>query len=321
MSSLAAPLVDLAAAQAGAFSSNQAHAFGVDDLELHRLTRAGDLLRVRRGAFVRPEALAGLSPEAAYAVRARAVLLSRPERGWASHATALAVHGLPLFEVDLERYDVCAEVSREFRNGVVVTHPLPAGEPCRVAGGVPAVSPETALVQTASRYGWRTAVVAADAALHDGTVSQQGLAAARDRLELGIRGTARVASLLVRVDAKAESPGETLTRLLLTGLGVRFRSQVELHDGRGLMGRVDFLVEDDVVVEFDGLVKYEGLTGRQALAEEKRREDRLRAAGYEVVRLTWRDLRDPGRVAGLLEAARARARQRHTRSVVASRPA
>jgi very-short-patch-repair endonuclease len=321
MPKLPACLADLAAAQAGAFSSSQAHVLGVDDLELHRLAGAGELLRVRRGAFVRPGALAGVRPEDAYAVRTRAVLLSRPERGWASHATALAAYGLPLVDADLERYDVCADVRREFRNGAVVTHPLPRDEPCREVKGVHAVSPETALLQTASRHGWRTAVIAADAALHDGVVSMRGLVAARDRLELGIRGAARVVRLLDAVDSKAESPGESLTRLLLTGLGLPFRCQVELRDGRGLMGRVDFLVEDHVVVEFDGLVKYEGSTGRQALAEEKRREDRLRAAGYEVVRLTWVDVRAPQRVAQLIDAARARAATRHTHSAVGLRPA
>ena len=254
-------------------------------------------------------------------MRTRAVLLSRPERGWASHTSALAVYGLPLVDADLERYDVCADVSREFRNGSVVTHPLPGHEPCRVVKGVATVSPETALLQTASRHGWRTAVVAADAALHEGVVSVRGLAAARGRLELGIRGAARVARLLGVVDSMSESPGESLTRLLLTGLGLRFGCQVELRDDRGLMGRVDFLVEDHVVVEFDGLVKYEGLTGRQALADEKRREDRLRAAGYEVVRLTWADVQDPQRVGRLIDAARARAATRHTHSGVGSRPA
>ena len=39
------------------------------------------------------------------------------------------------------------------------------------------------------------------------------------------------------------------------------------------------------------------------LAAEKRRELRLRAAGYTVVRLLWSDLDRPTRVRGLVEAA------------------
>jgi very-short-patch-repair endonuclease len=101
-----------------------------------------------------------------------------------------------------------------------------------------------------------------------------------------------------------------LTRLLLAGLGLAVRSQVRLFDELGLMGRVDFLVGEKVVVEFDGLVKYEGAQGREALAAEKRREDRLRAAGYEVVRLTWADLDRPDRVARMVRVAVARANAR-----------
>ena len=62
---------------------------------------------------------------------------------------------------------------------------------------------------------------------------------------------------------------------------------MRIHDGSGLIGRVDFVVGERVVVEFDGLVKYEGPQGRSALAREKAREDRLRAAGYLVLRLVW----------------------------------
>jgi very-short-patch-repair endonuclease len=158
------------------------------------------------------------------------------------------------------------------------------------------VSTETALVQTAVRHGLKAAVVAADAALHEGLVSDDKLVEAAGRLELGVRSSTRVERLR--------------TRLLLSGLGLSFRSQVDIRDDTGFVGRVDFLVEDRVVVEFDGLVKYEGAEGRESLAREKRREDRLRAAGYEVVRLTWADLARPDRVARLVREAAARAAAR-----------
>lgn len=70
---------------------------------------------------------------------------------------------------------------------------------------------------------------------------------------------------------------------------------------------MDFLLEDRVVVEFDGMLKYENPAD---LAAEKLREDRLRALGYEVVRLTWADLADAEVVRAKVEAARERARRR-----------
>jgi very-short-patch-repair endonuclease len=122
-----------------------------------------------------------------------------------------------------------------------------------------------------------------------------------------------VERLRALVDPTSESPGESLTRLLLGGLGLGFRSQVDIRDDTGFVGRVDFLVEGRIILEFDGLVKYDGAQGREALAAEKRREDRLRAAGYEVVRLTWADLDRPEKLARRLREARARARARQSR--------
>ncbi len=69
--------------------------------------------------------------------------------------------------------------------------------------------------------------------------------------------------------------------------------QVVLGDGRGALGRVDFhWRQHRTIGEADGLGKYEGDPRR--LYAEKRREDRLRDAGFEVFRFTWREaLRTP----------------------------
>lgn len=85
--------------------------------------------------------------------------------------------------------------------------------------------------------------------------------------------------------------------------------QAEIRDERGpLVGRVDFLFRAQrTIVEFDGLVKYAGADGRQALIAQKRREDGVRALGYQIVRPTWRDLDDPPRLGQEVRAAFARA--------------
>ena len=71
--------------------------------------------------------------------------------------------------------------------------------------------------------------------------------------------------------------------------------QVEIHDGAGLIGRVDAWYEDAAVaVEFDGRVKYldprDGSSPGEVLWEEKRREDRMRDVGVRVVRVVNEDL-------------------------------
>lgn len=311
MSPIEPALLDLARSQHGAFGAHQARRFGVTSLDLHRWVRGGEVVRVRRGGFVLSDHLEGLKPEADYALRTRAVLLSRQGDTWASHHAALALSELPLVACDLARFDVCAHVKASHRSGDVVTHPLPSGEEPLVVHGARSITTESALAQVAAASGVKAGVAALDAALHSTMVTCAGVEEAAARLRLGPRAQGRLERVLSLADAEAESPGESLTRLLLTGLGLRVTSQVSLHDGRGLIGRVDFLVGDRVVVEFDGLLKYEGAEGRTALAAEKRREDRLRAAGYEVVRLTWRDLEQPEHVARLVRQAIVRAARAH----------
>ena len=75
----------------------------------------------------------------------------------------------------------------------------------------------------------------------------------------------------------------------------RPRLQVTIADERGFVARVDFLWDDvpsgrRVVGESDGVVKY-GAAGEAY--REKVREDRLRAAGYRVIRWGFSDLRTP----------------------------
>ena len=98
--------------------------------------------------------------------------------------------------------------------------------------------------------------------------------------------------MLALVDGRAESGAESRTRWALRTLGLRMPTpQVEIFDDVGeFVARVDFLYEDmKLVIEVDGRKKYEKA---QDLWDEKMREDRLRALGYVVVRLTWADLDD-----------------------------
>ncbi len=54
-------------------------------------------------------------------------------------------------------------------------------------------------------------------------------------------------------------------------------------------------------------MKYAGAEGRRALIAEKRREDRLRDLGFQVVRVTWAELDRPVLLRQRLLAAFARA--------------
>ncbi len=307
-------LTVLTTATDGVFTRTQARALGVSDHRLRMLVRRGEVRRVRAGAYALPVAITEKNRATAadedYLLRVRAIVAARlaTTKVWASHHAGLAVHGLPLHGVDLTHVDVASrDVDHaRLRDGVRVV-PLPKDEPAMIVHGVPVCSVATCLVQTAAVSGLEAGLVAMDAALHAELVSAGEL---RSRIEhLGrFRGVPRARAALAQSDPAAESVGESRTRLLLSGLGIPCRSQVEILGSDGeFLARVDFLVDERVIVEFDGAVKYAGASGRAAIVAEKAREDRLRAEGYEVVRLVWSDLDAPDRVATLVRQARWRA--------------
>ncbi|MGB8385179.1 MAG: hypothetical protein WCG47_28725 [Dermatophilaceae bacterium] len=136
---------------------------------------------------------------------------------------------------------------------------------------MPTVPVADAVVQATGTSGLKTGLVAADAALHLGRCTVESLHEAVARVSTPMSSTA-LAKLVDLVEPLAESPGESLTRMVLRTAGLPVRSQVRISDGHGRLARVDFLVGDKVVVEFDGQVKYTGAGGDE-LFREKRRED------------------------------------------------
>lgn len=240
-------------------------------------------------------------------MRIAAVLRTR-RRDAASHHAALAVHRLPLCGCDLQRIDTEGLVRGVTVEGTLVVHPRTVGQ-VETVDGVAAVPVAHAVVQATLGSGLRAGVVAADAALHSGTCSLDTVHEAIAELNTQAT-TARLATLVDLVDPAAESPGESLTRVILRMAGLPVRSQVRIGDERGtIFARADLLVAGNVVVEFDGEIKYAG-DGRNALFREKQREDRLRDLGYEVVRVVWADLADPARLIARVRAAMARAARR-----------
>ncbi|WEV77781.1 type IV toxin-antitoxin system AbiEi family antitoxin domain-containing protein [Janibacter cremeus] len=274
----------------------------VDELTLARLVRRGALVRIRRGLFAAGSAWREATPEQRLVLRTRAVLMDRPEAA-ASHMSAAVLHGLPIWGGSVARVDiVCSTPRRRLRSGIGL-HPWPAGITPVVVDGQPAVPVPVAVAQVCVEHGVVPGLVCLDRALHEGSVTIDAVAQAGDDLALGPRAWRRLELVMEGSDAACESVGETRTRVLLTDFGLQVRSQVAIRDEAGFVGRVDFLVGDRVVVEFDGMVKYDGVDGRRALQQEKAREDRLRAAGYVVVRLVWADLDRPERVFDLVRRA------------------
>ena len=130
-------------------------------------------------------------------------------------------------------------------------------------------------------------LVIAESALYKGLVDYETLfkklMASPRKGNIAARWVAGIMSPL------SESPGETLTRLLLLDLGLEPVQQLQIGPFR-----VDFaLLEYNIIVEFDGAIKYDGrfgLSSEETLARQENREQYLRQQGWIVVRLTWEDV-------------------------------
>ncbi|KQS73266.1 hypothetical protein [Modestobacter sp. Leaf380] len=118
------------------------------------------------------------------------------------------------------------------------------------------------------------------------------------------RGARRREAVVRLADGLAESPQETVVRLLLQRAGLpapipQFRV---LHEGREV-ARVDLgWPAHRVAVEYDG--RWHG--GTAQFARDRARLNRLTAAGWRVVFVTAEDLRDPASVVGRVRAELAR---------------
>lgn len=185
------------------------------------------------------------------------------------------------------------------------------------------------LVAKAARSVWETACIAsteaglvtADSALHLGIVTREQLD------DIGAQFDhwqgSRSARLTLRLtDARAGSPGESRTRHLFMRLGLpRPELQFTVATSRGvLIGYTDFAwPEYRHVAEFDGKIKYDGslgTTGKQALFDEKKREDAIRGQSLGMSRVVWSQLDPPidARTAHRVRADMEQSRKLYTRN-------
>lgn len=104
----------------------------------------------------------------------------------------------------------------------------------------------------------------------------------------GMNGKMLLERLIGFASAKCESPLETIAWIEIYKAGfVLPEQQVRIGIESGKSFRVDMYWElggRRIVLELDGRVKYDN---GQALFDEKIREDKLRAKGYEVFRCVW----------------------------------
>lgn len=124
------------------------------------------------------------------------------------------------------------------------------------------------------------------------------------------RGNVRARAATGFADPLAESPGESISRVIFASQGLpKPVLQYEVWDSGRLVGRSDFAWEEcRTLGEFDGAVKYAGVLDgatdpASVIMEEKRREQHFRDSGFWVTRWEWRELQDPASLARQIRRA------------------
>jgi hypothetical protein len=287
---------------------------GWTDDELARLVRAGAWTRLARGSYVD-----GPLPDDAFARHRLLVEATLARLGAAavvSHQSAAVLHGLPLWGARLD----CVHVTRrppgwnDSRGKLRVHVARLRDDEVTAVDGIPVTGRLRTALDLARSLPFEAAVVVLDSALHRRQISREQLL---ERLFdiVGTRGSRAAARAVRFADARSESVGESRSRILLHRLDLAPSTlQFEVRTSGGLfVGRTDFAWEEQRVLgEFDGRIKYgrllrPGQDPGDAVFEEKRREDALRAEDWSVVRWTWADVEQPGRLSRWLQRALGRA--------------
>jgi hypothetical protein len=229
-----------------------------------------------------------------------------------SHVSAAVLHGLPSWADQLGRVHVTRDRAGGGRTGPDLhVHGIPIdASQITVVDGLPVTTLARTVLDLACAGSLERAVAVGDAALRFGMPAAE-LALLADDAK-GRHGAGRARQTVALVDAAAESPGESVSRIRfrLWGLPVPVLQYV-VRDGHGVfVGRGDMAwPELGTIGEFDGDAKYgpeflkPGQTAQDAILKEKRREELIRELGWQVVRWSWPDLAYQERLTARLQNA------------------
>lgn len=301
VSDMDAPLDGLPVRADGLITSADATAMGCRH-RLHRLHRTGALQRVWPGVYAAaPTAAQTGQREAAarYLQRVRAAAHQMPGQVFTSYSAAVLL-GLPIVGRWPQQVYVLARSPNGSRRAGVrsVGHRGPI--PATTVDGIRVTVPAHTVIQIAREAPLAAALVAADAALRHPPYAKRpplltlaDLHSTDERLR-PYRGQVPVAAVLQRATPLADSPLESISRLVIEELGFaapQLQHRIWLP-GLGEYVWVDFYwPELGIAMEADGHGKYLDAGSATGAAErvvhEKRREDELRGQVHHFGRWGW----------------------------------
>lgn len=286
---------------------------------LHRAVSRGDLVRLVRGCFIPAQVLVGLRPWEVEQLRVVVAATRGRVRQPICGLSAARVWGVPILEDDRmpivdalgwhshagrRTSDVQYWATRDVRSHVVVHDDVLVTDLPRT---IAELGVRSSFARTVAAIDWAVRIRHSRG---EPVTTNDEIRAAADVLGL-VRGRARLERALAFADGRAESPGESWTRVLIHELGFEapdLQHEYRMSDGRRF--RTDFRWASlRLAGEFDGELKYRAAEARggrsveQVVIDEKAREDAVRSSGDGMLRCVWADLRDSRRLRQLAETA------------------
>lgn len=285
---------------------------GYTDRQIATLVKAGELQRIRHGAYARKEVWDSLSVADQHRLRSRAVLARSHPDTVLTHVSAALEHGAPVWGVSLDRIHTTRldgksgrlESDRRQHRGVL---PL---EQTVAVNGVRVSAPDRCAVEMTTITGVEAAMVTVDGLLHDKLTTLDDVVALAHDTRYWPHSL-RTTVVLRLTDGRHSSAGESRSAFMCYDQHLpKPEPQVPILDEWGqAFAHVDFAwVEEGVFLEFDGRIKYEkyrreGETLEEYLMREKKREERIcQLTGWVCIRITWEDLAVPALTARRIRA-------------------
>ena len=250
----------------GVAQTSELRSRGIGPGVLYSASRSGQIVRVRKGWYADPF----LGPDVLGAARvggALACVSAARRLGVWTPGTDDCLHvAVPAHAVRLRTATDRRSRLAEHPDGTVV-HWLP-----RVPRATQSVA--EAIQCAAGCVGGEAAFVMLESAWNLTLIDEHLVQAMRARSPRWFR------PWIDKAGSRSESGSESIVRLILLHLGLRFRQQVEI-DG---VGRVDFVVGESLVIEADSLQHHSDPT------RDRRRDAVLSARGYRVLRFMYSQL-------------------------------
>lgn len=225
-----------------------------------------------------------------------------------SHISAALIHNLPISHPVTHQVEVVRPgTNRKFKTIHVRGSRIPKNHRATI-DGAEVTTLERTLIDVARSYNLDVSVPMIDDALHrELTTREKILTTFAQCLEK--RSSAKVRLAIDLADSRRESPAEAVAAVRfhehgITGLEpqVTFRA-----DNLNRNIRVDFCHRRArLIVEIDGIGKLYLGSGvpREELEQERRREQWLRDQGWQVIRISWKELFEEAKFYDILRVIR-----------------